>query len=130
MDKVLGFANTALLVAVLALIVTVLVSYPFADHLSLQAQIAADFRYAGEAVLYSAADFPESVGKTRTLATASQRAGVSCTPLTLRCGFWRDGVYSSAVRSFSSLPDRLASRYPSGVVTCTSLGTPIIRCGY
>lgn len=39
MDKVLGFANTALLVAVLALIVTVLVSYPFADHLSLQAQI-------------------------------------------------------------------------------------------
>ena len=41
MDKVLGFANTALLVAVLALIVTVLVSYPFADHLSLQSQIAA-----------------------------------------------------------------------------------------
>lgn len=41
MDKVLGFANTALLVAVLALIVTVLFSYPFADHLSMSAQIAA-----------------------------------------------------------------------------------------
>lgn len=41
MEKVLGFANTALLVAVLALIVTVLVSYPFAEQLSMPVQIAA-----------------------------------------------------------------------------------------
>lgn len=41
MEKVLGFANTALLLTVVALVMTVLVSYPFADQLSIPLQIAA-----------------------------------------------------------------------------------------
>lgn len=41
MEKVLTFANAALLVAVLALTGTVLASYPLAHHLSMPVQIAA-----------------------------------------------------------------------------------------
>ncbi|TGN40564.1 hypothetical protein [Marinobacter confluentis] len=41
MEKLLGFANTALLLATLALIVTVLVSYPFAAQFNMSIQIAA-----------------------------------------------------------------------------------------
>lgn len=41
MEKSLGFANAALLIATISLVMTVLVSYPFADHFSMAVQIAA-----------------------------------------------------------------------------------------
>lgn len=41
MERVLGFANTALLLAILALIGTVLAAYPFAHQLNIAAQVAA-----------------------------------------------------------------------------------------
>lgn len=41
MDRVLGMANTALLVSLIALVLTILVAYPFAQHFTLPLQIAA-----------------------------------------------------------------------------------------
>lgn len=41
MEKMLSLANTALVIALLALIATVVISYPLASQLSIPAQIAA-----------------------------------------------------------------------------------------
>lgn len=40
MEKMLGASNTVLLIAVLALIATILISYPFADQFSIPQQIS------------------------------------------------------------------------------------------
>ena len=41
MDKLLSFSNGALLASVIGLVVTVLLAYPFAPHLSMAVQILA-----------------------------------------------------------------------------------------
>lgn len=41
MEKALGYANTALLLATIALVVTVMVSYPLADQFAMSLQVAA-----------------------------------------------------------------------------------------
>lgn len=41
MERALGFSNTALLLAAIALVISVLVAYPYASHFSMEIQIAA-----------------------------------------------------------------------------------------
>lgn len=41
MERTLGFSNTALLLATIALVITVLISYPFAHHFSMATQVSA-----------------------------------------------------------------------------------------